>query len=77
MKTHEYYPERADFYKNNDFPGLEGNSAVDDTMVQQPRSEVEGHPPEKDPGAQEREQQLEAFMTDIKAFIRNIDVSKL
>ena len=77
MKALEYNPDRTEFYKNNDFPAIDGNGAVEDGMVQQPHGEVDGKPLEKDAGSQEREQQVEAWMTNIKAFIRSIDISKL
>ncbi len=77
MKTLEYNPDRADFYKGKDYPTIEGSSTVDGSVAQPHRPEVKGKAPEEDPGAQEREQQLEAWMTDVKAFIRNIDISKL
>lgn len=76
MKALEYNPEPKDFYRSGDFPNIDGNSAMEDA-VGQSRAEVEGKPVEKDPASQEREQLLEAWMTDIKAFIRNIDTSKL
>ena len=55
----------------------EDTGGVVEDALGQPRAEDEGEPVEKDPASQEREQQLEAWMTDIKAFIRNIDTSKL
>lgn len=76
MKTLEYHPDRIDYYKSNDFPALDGSSAVEDAMAQPP-SEADGKALEKDPANQERDQQLEVWMTNIKAFIRSIDISKL
>jgi hypothetical protein len=76
MKTLEYDPEHIDYYKNNDFPALDSNRAVEDAMLP-PHPEVDGKPLEEDPINQEQEQQVEAWMTDIKAFIRSIDISKL
>jgi hypothetical protein len=76
MKTLEYDANRMEFYKNNDFPAIDGSGAVEDAMVQ-PHGEADGKPLEKDPNNQEREQQLEAWMVNVKAFIRSIDISKL
>ncbi len=76
MKTLEYDANRMDYYKNSDFPAMEGSGAVEDAMVQ-PHAEADGKPLEKDANNQEREQQLEAWMVNVKAFIRNIDISKL
>lgn len=70
------YPNRTDFYSNNEFPAFEGGGTVEETRVQ-PHTEVEGKSLKKDSGSQEREQQLEVLMTNIKAFIRSIDISKL
>lgn len=77
MKTIEYHPDPTDYYKSSDFPAIDGSTASEEGKVQQPHGEVDGKPLEKDPGSQEREQQLETWMTNIKAFIRSIDVSKL
>jgi hypothetical protein len=76
MKTLEYHPDRIDYYKSNDFSAIDGSSAMEDAIVQ-PHSEADGKPLDKESCNQEREQQLEAWMTNIKAFIRSIDITKL
>jgi hypothetical protein len=76
MKTLEYDANRMDYYKNSDFTAIDGSGAVEDAMVQ-PHGEADGKPLETDPNNQEREQQLEAWMVNVKAFIRSIDISKL
>jgi hypothetical protein len=77
MKALERSPERVDYYRSNELPTIDGHSVMDDAATHQPQGNVEGKPAEKDPLLQEREQQLETWMSDIKAFIRNIDVNKL
>jgi hypothetical protein len=77
MKSATHYPESLEYFKNNDFPTLDTSNPVEDRVFQQANPDVEGKPIEKDSGNQERELQLETWMSDIKAFIRNIDVSKL
>lgn len=76
MKALEYNPEQMEYYRNSDFPSANAGGPVEE-VVGQPRTEVEGKAVEKDPMSREREQQLETWMTDIKAFIRSIDISKL
>jgi hypothetical protein len=77
MKAIEYSSERFEYYRNNEFSGIENANAMEDVATPQPRGNVEVKATGKDPVNQEREQQLEAWMSDIKAFIRNIDTSKL
>ena len=76
MKALEYDANRMEYYKNSDFPAIDGSGAVEDAMVQPP-AEADGKPLETDPNNQEGEQQLEAWMVNVKAFIRGIDISKL
>jgi hypothetical protein len=77
MKSVKYHPGSLEYFKNNDFPALDTSNPVEDRVLPQTNSDVEGKPIEKDSGNQEREQQLETWMSDIKTFIRNIDISKL
>lgn len=77
MKALEHSTERVDYFRSNELPAIDGHSVMDDTATPQHQGNVEGKPAEKDPLLQEREQQLETWMSDIKSFIRNIDVSKL
>ena len=77
MKAIEYSSERLEFYRKEEFSALENNNAMEDVVTPQPRGNVEVKAAEKDPVNQEREQQLEAWMSNIKTFIRNIDISKL
>jgi len=77
MKTIEYRPEQLDYYKNNAFPAIDSNDAREEVVVPQVRSDIEGKPAEEDTARNEQEEQMEAWMSDIKAFIRGIDISKL
>ena len=76
MKTLEYDPQRIDFYMDNDLSNLDAGDPVEDAMAKS-HSEAEGKAVDKESLNQEREHQLEAWMMNIKAFIRSIDVSKL
>ncbi len=76
MKTFGYFAISMEYFKNSEFPEVEGRG-MSDEPISQPRGEVGGKSLEEDPATQERERQLEAWMTDIKAFIRSIDISKL
>ncbi len=76
MKTFEYFSISMEYFKNREFPEVEGRG-MSDEPISQPHGEVSGKSLEKDPATQERERQLEAWMTDIKSFIRSIDISKL
>jgi hypothetical protein len=77
MKTTEYHPEQLDYYKNNAFPAIDNNDAREEVVAPQVPSNIEGKPTEEDPVRNEQEKQMEAWMSDIKAFIRGIDISKL
>jgi hypothetical protein len=77
MKALEHSPERVGYYRSNEFSAIDSHNVMDDVATPQPQGDVEAKPAEKDPLSQEREQQLESWMTDIKSFIRNIDISKL
>ncbi len=77
MKAMATISAHLDYYKENEFSALETNQAMDDVASPQPHGNVEVKAAEKDPANQEREQQLEAWMSDVKTFIRNIDTSKL
>lgn len=76
MKNLEYDPQRMDLYRDKDLPNLDTGDPAEDAMVK-PQSEVDGKAVDKESLNQEREHQLEAWMMNIKAFIRSIDVSKL
>lgn len=77
MRVLEQVHERLEYYRTNEFSELDGRNAGDDMATPQPRGDVEGKPAEKHPLNLERDQQLEVWMSDIKAFIRNIDINKL
>ncbi len=77
MKAIEYSVGQFEYYRNNEFSGIENAGAMEDLATPQPYENVEAKTAEKDPGSQDREQQLEAWMSDIKTFIRNIDIAKL
>jgi hypothetical protein len=77
MRRVEYHPGSLEYLKNNDFPALENSNSVEDAVLPQSQSNVETKPEEKDSGNQEREQQMETWMSNIKTFIRSIDISKL
>ena len=77
MKAMATISEHLDYFKDNELSALETNQAMDDVATPQPHGNVEVKAAEKDPVNQEREQQLEAWMSDVKTFIRNIDTSKL
>ena len=77
MKTIEYHTEQLDYYKNNAFPAIDGNDAREEVVAPQVRSDIEVKPAEEDTSSNEQEKQMEAWMSDIKAFIRSIDISKL
>ncbi len=77
MKAIEYSPERLEYYSKDEFSALENHNVMEDVVTSQPHGNVEVKAAEKDPINQEHEQQLEAWMSDIKTFIRNIDISKL
>jgi hypothetical protein len=77
MKSIALIAEHLEYYKNNEFSVLDNNQAMDEVSDPPPHGNVEGKAVEKDAVNQEREQQLEAWMSDIKTFIRNIDISKL
>ncbi len=77
MKTDEYRPEQADYYRSNAFPGVDTGAPGDNALLPEVHSNVEGKHRDEDSASNEREKQVEAWMKDIKAFIRNIDVSKL
>jgi hypothetical protein len=77
MKTTEYHPEHLEFYKNNAFPAIDANDAREEIVAPQVHSDIEGKAAEEDTARNEQEKQMEAWMSDVKAFIRGIDISKL
>jgi hypothetical protein len=77
MKTIEYDTEQLEYYKNNAFPAIDNNDAREEVVAPQVPSNIEGNPTDEDPARKEQEKQMEAWMSDIKAFIRGIDISKL
>lgn len=77
MKTTEYRPEQLDYYKNNAFPALDSNDVREEVVAPQVHSDIEGKAAEEDAARNEQEKQMEAWMSDVKAFIRGIDISKL
>jgi hypothetical protein len=77
MRTSEYRPEQTDYYRSNAFPAVDPSAPGDDALLPEVHSNVKGKHTDDDPASNEREKQVEAWMKDIKAFIRNIDVSKL
>jgi hypothetical protein len=77
MKTSAFIAEHLEYYKNNELSALDANQVMDDVATPQRHENSEVEAVEKDAVSQEREQRLEAWMSDIKNFIRNIDISKL
>jgi hypothetical protein len=77
MKTIEYDVDRFDYYKNNGFPAVNHSEEREEVLVPQVRTDIEAKPVDEDTARSEREEQMEAWMSDIKAFIRAIDISKL
>jgi hypothetical protein len=77
MKTIKYHIEQLDYYKSNAFPAIDSNDAREEVVVPQGSSDIEVKPAEEDTARNEREAQMEAWMSDVKAFIRSIDISKL
>jgi hypothetical protein len=77
MKTAEHHTEQLDYYKNNAFPAIDTNDAREEVVVPQVSSDIEVKPAEEDTALNEQEEKMEAWMSDVKAFIRSIDISKL
>jgi hypothetical protein len=77
MKTIRYDAEQLDYYKNNAFPAVNHNDEREEVVVPQVRSDIEAKPADEDAARSEQEEQMESWMSDIKAFIRGIDISKL
>lgn len=79
MKFFAFNPEPLDYYKGNELPqnATEPNGSVDTPATHQANGAVDVKPAKDEALHKERERQIEAWMNDIRAFIRNIDVSKL
>jgi hypothetical protein len=77
METSSCNCENLEYYRNNELSAIDTGRSDEEAVTLQPQGGVEGKPMQNDPGNQEREQQLEAWMGEVKAFIRNIDINKL
>jgi len=69
----------TEYFKGNELsPGvMETPNRVETPMAPQTNSVVEGRTVESETLTPEREKQLEAWMEQIKTFIRGIDVNRL
>ena len=79
MNFREEMLDTGDYYRGNELSGgsIEVPSSEQESSVPQTRSSVEGSNGEDDMMSKEREAQLELWMENVKAFIRQIDVSRL
>lgn len=79
MSTLAYNPEPFGYYKGSDLPTGAGTGAgaAGEAKPAQVNGVMESRNTEKESANKERERAIEAWMSDIKAFIRNIDVTKL
>ena len=77
MKAIGYDCEQLDYYKNNALPAMSNGDEREEVVVPQVRSDIEAKPADDDTVRSEREDRMENWMSDIKAFIRAIDISKL
>lgn len=68
-----------EYYRGNELsPGVvEPPGTMEPPVAPQVHSAIEGKNGEKDAAAKEREERLELWMEDIKAFIRKIDTGSL
>ena len=79
MNCREEMLDKVDYYRGNELSAgsMEVPSGEQESSVTQTRSSVEGSNGEDDMMSKEREAQLELWMENVKAFIRQIDVSRL
>lgn len=79
MNFREEMLDTVDYYRGNELSAgsIEVPSGERESSVTQTRSSVEGSNGEDDMMSKEREAQLELWMETVKAFIRQIDVSRL
>jgi hypothetical protein len=75
----KYYNGFREHVRGSEFtPGpMEKPALVDNPMIGQSIPVVEAQEIHEDPAGKEKEEQLELWMKEIKAFIRSIDVSTL
>ncbi|HOV88208.1 MAG TPA: hypothetical protein PLM79_17770 [Syntrophobacteraceae bacterium] len=71
-ETMEYLRDNAFALNRNEMPNSPEGAACP-----REQSSTHTHNGEEEPASREREKKLELWMEDVKAFIRNIDVSKL
>lgn len=71
--------DKVDYYRGNELSAgnIEVPSSEQESSVSQTRSSVEGSNGEDEMMSKEREAELELWMENVKAFIRQIDVSRL
>jgi hypothetical protein len=79
MSLREEMLDKVDYYRGNELSAgsIEVPSSKEESPVSQTRSAVEGSNGEDDMISKEREAELELWMENVKAFIRQIDVSRL
>ena len=79
MNDRSQFNFNGEFYRGNQLdPGaVEAQSMGDTTMTPQGMAAIHGKGAEKEFISKEREEQLDALMNDVRAFIRKIDVKTL
>lgn len=79
MSSERYEERYLEYFKTNDLTRtpVGAPNSVENPVPSQNHTEVNGEAAESDAMAKEREEQLEKWMSDIKSFIRKIDISRL
>ena len=79
MNSGKHVMDNLEYLKNNDLmPGTVNTpNSVETPGPPQNHGDVSAESAENDAAAEEREEQIERWMNDIKSFIRKIDVSRL
>jgi hypothetical protein len=79
MKTFAYNPGPLEYYRGNELSsgGADTAKPMEEVISAQPNGPIEGNPAEEDAASKEKEQAVDAWMNDIRTFIRSIDVSSL
>ncbi len=79
MNSGEHVMDNLEYLKNNDLmPGTANTpNSLEAPGPPHNHGDVSAESAENDAAAQEREEQIERWMNDIKSFIRKIDVSRL
>lgn len=79
MNTFENIGRATEYFRGNELsPGaMETPSRVEAPMTPQTNSAIEGRRADSEALSPEREKELEAWMKEVKTFIRGIDVGSL